>query len=646
MRMLLAAGLIAFSVTPPTRGAEEAFVVHPRQRVETEADSGRFHAVTRTETWDPARTAVIVVDMWDSHHSQNAVLRVGELAPRMNAFLKAARTAGATIVHAPSGCMEAYADHPARKHVATIPRAANLPPEIGKWCYVIPSEEQGEYPLDQTRGGEDDDSLAHAKWVASLLDAGLNPKAPWTRQIDTLDVEPLDFVTDSGEEVWSLLEHGRIDNVMILGVHTNMCILGRPFGLRRMAENGKHVVLVRDLTDTMYNPNRHPYVSHFTGTDLIVEHVEKYVCPTILSSDVLADGTEFRFEQDDRKHLVLLIGEDEYETEKTLPAFAKKYLGHDFRVTEVHANPKDRDDFPGIDAVADADVLFVSARRRVLPAEQMKFVRDHVNAGKPVVGVRTASHAFTLRNAKPPEGYVDWPEFDHEVLGGNYTNHHGNGPKVTVALAEDRASARTADHPVLRGVDPAGIVGHGSLYRTGPLSVTATPLLIGTIPGQEPEPVAWVNAPKAGNRVFYTALAQKNDFGQPAFDKLLLNGIYWAAGLEVPEKLPAEPLEKRLKTAKVTGHVTLNGQPVAGAVVEFAPREGEHRAAGWTNAEGKFALRTLSREDGALLGPHEVRITRTHRGEELIPGRYNEQSSLTADVRVGENELNFELTTK
>ena len=89
--------------------------------------------------------------------------------------------------------------------------------------------------------------------------------------------------------------------MILLGVHTNMCVLGRPFGLRQMAKNGKNVVLMRDMTDTMYNPERWPYVSHFDGTDLIVEHIEKFVCPTITSVDFLG-GEPFRFKNDRRSH--------------------------------------------------------------------------------------------------------------------------------------------------------------------------------------------------------------------------------------------------------------------------------------------------------------------------------------------------------
>ena len=86
---------------------------------------------------------------------------------------------------------------------------------------------------------------------------------------------------------------------MIFGVHTNMCVLGRPFGLRQMSQNGKNTLLVRDLTDTMYNSKAWPYVNHFQGTDLIIEHIEKFVCATTTSASLLGDKP-FRFPEDAR----------------------------------------------------------------------------------------------------------------------------------------------------------------------------------------------------------------------------------------------------------------------------------------------------------------------------------------------------------
>jgi nicotinamidase-related amidase len=151
------------------------------------------------------------------------------------------------------------------------------------------------YPIDQTDGGEDDDTDDHAAWAKQLAAKGLNPRAPWTRQTDALRIAAdKDAISDSGVEVWNLLEARRIQNVILMGVHVNMCVAGRPFGLRQMAKNGKHVVLMRDLTDSMYNPARWPHVDHFRGTALFIEHIEKYICPTI-TSDQIIGGKPFAF---------------------------------------------------------------------------------------------------------------------------------------------------------------------------------------------------------------------------------------------------------------------------------------------------------------------------------------------------------------
>jgi nicotinamidase-related amidase len=126
-------------------------------------------------------------------------------------------------------------------------------------------------------------------------------KAPWKRQIALLDIdEKTDAITDNGQELYNLLAEREIDRVMIMGVHLNMCVLGRPFGIRQLTHMGKEVVLVRDLTDTMYNSEKRPYVDHFSGTDLVVKHVEQHWCPTILSTD-LAGGKPFRFSEDRRE---------------------------------------------------------------------------------------------------------------------------------------------------------------------------------------------------------------------------------------------------------------------------------------------------------------------------------------------------------
>src|SRR5262249_17489515 len=242
---------------------------------------------------------------------------------RMNQVLEKARGLGALIIHAPSGCMAPYKDHPGRKLAQGAPKAANLPRDIAAWCYKIPSEEKGIYPLDQSDGGCATDPAEQSAWLEKLKAMGRNPKAPWLRQIDVLKIHDGDAISDSGVEIWNLLEQRGIKNVILVGVHTNMCVLGRPFGLRQMAKNGKNVVLMRDMTDTMYNPARWPHVSHFQGTDLIVQHIEKYVCPTI-TSDQIAGGRPFKFKDDVRKRVLMVVAENEYDTKTTLPILIRR----------------------------------------------------------------------------------------------------------------------------------------------------------------------------------------------------------------------------------------------------------------------------------------------------------------------------------
>jgi nicotinamidase-related amidase len=544
MRTALAVLVVALTSLAPFSAARADITVTKRSR----ALSGDGYVVKESgETWQPRHTAIIVCDMWDSHHCLNAVRRCVEVAPRMNAVLKQARDQGVLIIHAPSSCMEPYQNHPGRKLAQSAPQAANLPTDISQWCKLIPSEEKGIYPIDQTQGGEDDDLEEHKVWQDKLAALGRNPKAPWKSQIGLLTIDNKDAISDSGVEIWNLLESRQIQNVVLLGVHTNMCVLGRPFGLRQMAKNGKNVVLMRDMTDTMYDPSKWPFVNHFTGTRLIVEHIEKFICPTITSVAFLG-GEEFRFSRD-RKKVAILIGDDEYKTEVTLPAFVKsdlEPLGLD--VTIIHADSQDKNSFPGMAAaIKQADVVLVSVRRRLPPKADLDALREHVAVGKPLVGIRTACHAWCLRTEKEnaaaaAAGRGVWSEFDPEVFGGHYTNHYGNGPKTAIT-----AAGGTQDHAILRGIEAEKLVGNGSLYKVRPLTETTTPLLIGTIPNEQPEPVAWTNLAGANEaRVFNTTLGHEGDFENPAFRKLLANALFWALnqpyprGQDIDKLLPAK----------------------------------------------------------------------------------------------------------
>ena len=193
----------------------------------------------------------------------------------------------------------------------------------------------------------------------------------------------------------------------------------------------------------------------------------------------------------------------------------------------------EKNDLTGLaQALDEADLAVISARRRVLPTDQVAALRRFVAAGKGIVGIRTASHAFAARgNAAIPAGHDVWPGFDAEVLGGHYTNHHKEGIEVAVALAPG-----AENHAILKGVQPSRLVGKGSLYKVSPLADSTTPLLLGSIPGEPAEPLAWTNLTASGARVFYTSLGHTGDFAQEDFRRLLRNAIGWVAGLEADDQ--------------------------------------------------------------------------------------------------------------
>jgi nicotinamidase-related amidase len=240
--------------------------------------------------WDASKTAIIVCDMWDDHWCQSAARRVTEMAPALNKMLNAARDKGAFIIHAPSSVTTHYTGQPQRKAAQSAPYA-KAPIELSKaerwgttWCWPDPTFE-GVLPIDDTDMG------------CSCHPEKCEIREAWTKQIELIDIHSDDAITDQAQETYNLLAAKGIENVILCGVHLNMCVLGRPFGIRQMVKLGKNVALVRDMTDTMYNPERPPGVDHFTGTDLVVAHVEKHWCPSFESADIVS-GTPFRFQED------------------------------------------------------------------------------------------------------------------------------------------------------------------------------------------------------------------------------------------------------------------------------------------------------------------------------------------------------------
>tara|TARA_R110002096_G_scaffold54517_17_gene140632 strand:- start:3688 stop:4440 length:753 start_codon:yes stop_codon:yes gene_type:complete len=225
------------------------------------------------------------------------------------------------------------------------------------------------------------------------------------------------------------------------------------------------------------------------------------------------------------QHIVFLIGEREYKTAESLPAYFESDLKPaGFTATFITAPPEGeaKNDFPGLEeALAKADLCLVSVRRRAPKSSQMAALKAFANAGKPIVGIRTSSHAFHLGGKEVPEGHALWEEFDPVVLGGNYHGHYGNEP-APISIAKGAGS-----HPIL--ADIGELAPTSKLYRAAPLAEKAQALLFATVEGKEPEPVAWTHTFGPNNaRIFYTSLGLADEFANPEFRKFLTQAILWA----------------------------------------------------------------------------------------------------------------------
>ncbi|OYW17382.1 MAG: hypothetical protein B7Z55_12635 [Planctomycetales bacterium 12-60-4] len=249
-----------------------------QSRVETIPQSGDFKTTVRETDWQVSETAIVICDMWDNHYCQSAAQRVGDMVPRMNHVLTRARNHGAMIIHSPSGTLDFYGDSPYRLSMQLTPQV-EPPFPLNGWCYRDDAREP-ELPVDVSKNPCDDPVVGPAVKV-------------FHRQHPGLDIIGYDGISDRGDEIYSFCKTHGIKNVVMMGVHTNMCVLGRPFGIRQLVKLGFQVALARDLTDAMYDPREAPFVSHTRGTELVVEHIEAYWCPSIDSSDlcVVVEGS-------------------------------------------------------------------------------------------------------------------------------------------------------------------------------------------------------------------------------------------------------------------------------------------------------------------------------------------------------------------
>ncbi len=229
-----------------------------RQRSET-------GALESSEPLDPRRSAVILCDLWDKHWCRGATARVNEIVARAEPFLRSIRAKGFTVIHAPSDTMDAYRDAPGRLAILDLPDA--IPPK--------PLDiSDPPLPIDDSDGGCDT--------------PGDKQHRAWSHQHPGISILPGDFITDKGTEVYRILKAKKLDRLFVMGVHTNMCILNRTFAIKQMRRWGVRCILIRDMTDAMYDPQDRPFVPHARGTELVIEHIERYWCPTTTSEQILA----------------------------------------------------------------------------------------------------------------------------------------------------------------------------------------------------------------------------------------------------------------------------------------------------------------------------------------------------------------------
>lgn len=210
----------------------------------------------------------------------------------------------------------------------------------------------------------------------------------------------------------------------------------------------------------------------------------------------------------------LVSGALEYQSDESLASF-QKFLEDNYHVQCSRAFRKADDDLPGLENLDSCDVMLLFARRLTIKGEPLERIQKYCKDGKPVVGLRTASHAFQ-----------NWPTFDKEVLGGNYKMHYKAGPASAVKLVDKAKS-----HPILEGVQ--SFQSPGSLYRNTGLADDVELLLTGSIP-EHSEPIAWTRLHNGG-RIFYTSLGHPKDFEEANFKRLLVNALFWTCKRS-PEK--------------------------------------------------------------------------------------------------------------
>lgn len=226
-----------------------------------------WKVVERRRRLPAGTTALLLCDVWDKHTQKGAGERLARMVPHMNRVVRACRKRGVLIIHSPSDVIDFYKDHPARKRVLAVRKCK-------------PRERKHDDPaMPYPRESGTTDTPAIDTWKKKH-------GYPWTREHKGITIKDDDAISADGTEVYSLMKAEGVEHLLIMGVHTNYCILNRSFAVKQMVRWGVDTYLVRDLTDAIYDPAKPPYVSHDEGTRLVVGYIEKFWCPTLHSRDL------------------------------------------------------------------------------------------------------------------------------------------------------------------------------------------------------------------------------------------------------------------------------------------------------------------------------------------------------------------------
>jgi hypothetical protein len=272
------------------------------------------------------------------------------------------------------------------------------------------------------------------------------------------------------------------------------------------------------------------------------------------------------------KHVVLVSGDEEYRSEEGLTQLGRILAKHHgFKCTVLFGidakdgtiNPVNIANIPGLEALKTADLMIIATRFRNLPDEQMKHIVDYLDAGKPVIGMRTATHAFNIPAGKTYSKYSfnsrekGWEQgFGRQILGETWINHHGHHG---VESTRGEIVKGQEQNPIVRGCED--IWGPTDVYTVRlPLPGDSQPLVLGQVlKGMKPTdapvegkkndpmmPIAWTKTYKGTNgqvgRVFTTTMGAANDLASEGLRRLLVNATYWCVGLEdkIPQKAKAD----------------------------------------------------------------------------------------------------------